>query len=64
MKSSTMFALLTVPALAGVACEGRHALTGPDAQRTFAEAQADAVLPSSTLVFVDGKRMPTATALS
>ena len=65
MRSSILFALLAVPAIAAVACEGRHTLTGPDAQRAFVQARSDSiVLPTGTLVFVDGKRMPAGTTLS
>lgn len=59
MKSSI---IVTALAVAAVACEGRHMLTGPDARRAYVRMQSDAVvLPTSTLVFVDGKRMPAGT---
>jgi len=67
MRSSILFALLAVATLAGVACEGRHTLTGPDARRAFVQMRSDSnsvVLPTSTLLFVDGKRMPAGTTLS
>ena len=64
MRSSMLSALLAVLSIAGVACEGRHTLTGPDAQRAFVQARSqDAVSASSALVFVDGKRMPAGTSL-
>jgi outer membrane receptor for ferrienterochelin and colicin len=65
MRSSTLFALLAVAAIAGVACEGRHTLTGPDAQRAYAQVAAEVqqVVPAGPIVFVDGKRMPAGTSL-
>ena len=67
MRSSILLALLAVPALAGVACEGRHTLTGPDAQRAYVQMRSDStnsvLLRASTLVFVDGRRMPAGTSL-
>jgi outer membrane receptor for ferrienterochelin and colicin len=65
MRSSILFALLAVSAIAGVACEGRHTLTGPDAQRAYAQVAADVqqVVPAGPIVFVDGKRMPAGTSL-
>jgi hypothetical protein len=65
MRSSILFALLAVPAIAAVACEGRHTLTGPDAQRAYARVAADVqqVVPAGPIVFVDGKRMPPGTSL-
>ena len=53
------YVALAVLAFTAAACEGSHTFTGPDAQRAVARAQANAVvLPTSTLVLVDGKRMP------
>lgn len=65
MKSSILFALLAASTVAGVACEGRHTLTGPDAQSAFAQVAADVqqVVPVGPIVFVDGKRMPAGTSL-
>jgi hypothetical protein len=63
MRSSILFALLAVPVLA--ACEGRHTLIGPDAQRAYAQVAADVqqVVPAGPLIFVDGKRMPAGTRI-
>ena len=57
--------LLAAVVLAGVACEGRHTLTGPDAQRAYAQVAANVqqVVPAGPIVFVDGKRMPAGTSL-
>ena len=65
MRSSILFALLAVTAIAGVACEGRHTLTGPDAQRAYSHMVADqnTVVLGRVLMFVDGKRMPPGTRL-
>jgi outer membrane receptor protein involved in Fe transport len=58
-----VFALVLL-GIAAVACEGRHTLTGPDAQRAVVQAQTGAAaVPSSALVFVDGKRLPAGTGL-
>ena len=67
MRFSILFALLAVPAIAGVACEGRRTLTGPEAQRAYVQMRSDSsnsvLLRARTLVFVDGKRMPAGTSL-
>lgn len=53
------YVALAVLAFTAAACEGSHTFTGPDAQRAAARARANAVvLPTSTLVFLDGKRLP------
>ena len=64
MRSYLVLALLALSAVSTVACEGGRTLTGPDAQRTYAQVAADArVVPTGALVFVDGKRMPPGTTL-
>jgi len=62
MKSSLVLAAVV---LAAVACSERQTLTGPDAQRAYAQVAADVqqVVPAGPLVFVDGKRMPAGTKL-
>jgi hypothetical protein len=59
------YLVLAAVVLAAVACEGRHTLTGPDAQRAYAQVAADVqqVVPAGPIVFVDGKRMPAGTRL-
>jgi outer membrane receptor for ferrienterochelin and colicin len=64
MRSSTLFALLAVSAAGAVACGESRTLTGPEAQRTYAQVASDTrVVPSGALVFVDGKRLPDGTKL-
>jgi len=57
--------VLAAVVLAAVACEGHHTLTGPDAQRAYAQVAADVqqVVPAGPIVFVDGKRMPAGTRI-
>ena len=59
------YLVLAAVVLGAVACSERQTLTGPDAQRAYAQVAADVqqVVPAGPIVFVDGKRMPAGTKL-